>query len=856
MRKKIVIVQGDEYQAKIESASGDGALFSDVYKKARKIVEEIKANNTTQVESVERGSLYSYTHKNYNLKGSNIISFCADRGQGKTSAMCSFATQLKNEYENEFVLVDSIDPSALENGESIIRVLVSRLFYEFKKRYEEKEGELIEEDKKLKIIHLFSEIYTNIDYLKNGQKKAEMLDDLEYLSNLGSSTVLKNNLGELIDLLLPVLGEKNKARYLAVQIDDMDLATGDVMQICEDIRNYFSISNIIVLIAMNQAQMLRLICEKYMRQYEQLLHYEETAWKKCYEMATKYLEKLFPVGHKIVLPQMDNLIAKQRDDLMMLYIKSEKNLEEDSGDVFRDITEECKDIQEQLLCLVYHRTGMIFTKEEDILHPILPHTLRELTHFVKVLDDMDTVNFETLQTDAKEIEKLKKNLAEFKDYFINEWCVLHLKKMTYRDLLHNLEGQARNCNAVYDLVKEFCKTEKIEFTENRDGNVTYHTVQQMIHEKLENLPEVVQAIDILYTITLNDWFATAEETNDEYEKAIEFVELPRELRDGDESEYIIDSDGYEYEMDNFEVDRVTLDKYLNQGRLDAYAARQIELFCVPGTGETAENVICRTEQGYEINQELEELRFDMLHPFQMCANSVCMVTEEQNPEQVSSLNTPVMEETTKIRKEHIAAIRYVYANLDIQKKIRSELHLIHKELAEQKEEKVWGTFGLDVWGKIDEVLQIPYLKIDEKFREKYGLFSEQSMQTLAAVFLASTKNRKNYIGQYEKKVEELVSELSRKIVAAEIQRQRNNGEALELQLNMGEKISEENSLPEIIETKVSGVSKREKLGVLYKKEEDVRSLYKEAIDILNRTETKKEAYEKILEFKRRIAGFR
>ena len=90
----------------------------------------------------------------------------------------------------------------------------------------------------------------------------------------------------------------------------------------------------------------------------------------------------------------------------------------------------------------------------------LPHTLRELTHFVKMLDDMETVDFQkafrvmlgeggAVEIGARlEVEKLKGNLSILKAYYMNYWCGNHLEYSQQR-LIENIEQANQKMEAVY-----------------------------------------------------------------------------------------------------------------------------------------------------------------------------------------------------------------------------------------------------------------------------------------------------------------------------------------------------------------------------------------------------------------------
>ena len=137
--KKIVMYKGDEYRAKTEEKFVEGLFFSDVYKRANSICCEI----IQETEKYLDGNKEAGYQTKYHGMGNNMIAFCAERGQGKTTAMQSYAAYLQDrdpqkkffgeggidKEKYDFVVLDPIDPISLDHGESIVRVLISRLFY-------------------------------------------------------------------------------------------------------------------------------------------------------------------------------------------------------------------------------------------------------------------------------------------------------------------------------------------------------------------------------------------------------------------------------------------------------------------------------------------------------------------------------------------------------------------------------------------------------------------------------------------------------------------------------------------------------------------------------------------------------
>lgn len=488
MGKRIIIDKNEVYRAKTEvciELEGTEVFFTEVYKKTLSIVDEILhelLNCNVECEK-DRG-----TQTKFETMGNNIVAFCGDRGQGKTSAMQSCAALLRHcqsdprKYKSiigdnklihgyMFTILDPIDPSALNHGESILKVLLSRLFILYTQYLKEfpKDKDDVKKQKKT-ILELFQKCYMNIDYINKSKKELEY-DNLEDLFNLGNSSNLKSDLYNLINSILELKCDTQELKKcLIIQIDDLDLAMIDAFQICEDIRNYFSIPNVLVFFAVDNSKLRTRVIDNYIHRFEAILKYlsADYAKQECAQLATKYLEKLLPAGHIILLPNMSTYVAERPSDISVSYFKDENT------DLFKKFTK-CTDIQEQLLKLLYYKTGIIFLKQDGGLHPFLPHTMRALTHFIKLLDNMqDIPRTWSNEADFKAgLEVYAQNLNMMKHYFLNNWC-----------------GSRLN----YD---EYMKIKKLS---------EYYNDSDYIVNDIRRDPNLKEALDILDTIQYNLWF--------------------------------------------------------------------------------------------------------------------------------------------------------------------------------------------------------------------------------------------------------------------------------------------------------------------------------------------------------------
>ena len=173
----ITIKQGEEYQSREENIYQKNSFFAASYRQAADCLKEIIAAN--RLFKGNSGSPcvddQSDAAINQHLLGypNNIIAFCAERGQGKTSAMVSFSKALRelhpstapqaycqdaaeedsclerksdfwktnddfNVQECHFVVIDSIDPTTMECNDSIIKVILSRMFNQFQTEWEKR----------------------------------------------------------------------------------------------------------------------------------------------------------------------------------------------------------------------------------------------------------------------------------------------------------------------------------------------------------------------------------------------------------------------------------------------------------------------------------------------------------------------------------------------------------------------------------------------------------------------------------------------------------------------------------------------------------------------------------------------
>ncbi len=312
------ITIGNESQYKIvleESEKFETSFFKQVYDGAKSNVQEIIVSRIQQNGKAEECDKTNGKGKLNRFKSqktmNNMIGFIGERGTGKTSSMLSFAAALEDsEYikreniEAKFVVMDPIDPTLINDNESILQVIVATLFLDVRQKIQKSNCECSSNYSVL--VQQFDKVFKclkNISSEKVIVKLAEM-DTLEALNELASSTNLRKELKNLIDEYLKFSGKnENEINFLVIPIDDLDLNISNTESMIDEIRKYLMLPNIIILIAAKFEQLADSMEKAYLNEYKDLIK-EKLINIPIQAMAIRYLEKLLPLNRKNYMPNL------------------------------------------------------------------------------------------------------------------------------------------------------------------------------------------------------------------------------------------------------------------------------------------------------------------------------------------------------------------------------------------------------------------------------------------------------------------------------------------------------------------------------------------------------------------------
>lgn len=407
--RKVIFRRGDENRIVIEEGNFREILFQQQYLNAMQSFISV-------CQLQDRMSIKSQT------MGTNIISFCGDRGEGKSSCMYTVRrilnkhdvftfddAEMQNEQEIRYQQfaqeVDAyptyalpvIDPSFFDDEHNILDLVVSQLYQE---AFRDEEGNDIEEsyEESEALLQRFNRVKESMSTLM--KNKREILDNIEDLDRLGESLQLQKKLTELFDEFLKHINKRDakERKKLLICIDDLDLNVNGGYTMLEQIRKYLSSEHCVILIALKIEQMTKVV---------QNALYENSGKNNriigieaCREMAEKYITKMFPAEHRVNMPTVDEIV-NYRVELREAY------------DDAKEPHKEWGTIKEAVVSQIFLKTRYLFYNTEHEVNRIIPRNLRSLRQLLAMLLKMD--NFKKGSRISRE------NQWAFKKYFYYEW---------------------------------------------------------------------------------------------------------------------------------------------------------------------------------------------------------------------------------------------------------------------------------------------------------------------------------------------------------------------------------------------------------------------------------------------------
>ena len=546
----LTIIKGQEFKVVDKHFIGEDDIFLDQYKQAAEMLNTIVNESK---ESAENHFLNEYEN--------NIIAFCGERGEGKSSAMLTFINSLYEDYwedeEGEEEVEDNsndnkkentdkepkrynlfknyrnldkkhfaepiiVDPSQFDEVHNILDIILAKLYRNFSKKYNEN-NRCADEYIINELQDQFQKVYREVSMINN---QAKMLDDeFDYegnigkLSKLGESTGLKEDFQKLIKQYLIFVrksgSEGREKQNLIIAVDDLDLCNSNAYKMTEQIRKYLIIPQIVIVMAVRIEQLEMCVEENTIAGFKGIVgvakQYDQGEQRRInteiQSMSERYVAKLIPKARRIYLPKAQSL-----EGIQVIY-KEKDSINRKGRVIWR--SKENESLVNAVLHLIHRRTGMIFLPEKSGMSYLLPNNLRDMVNWIVLVAEMDNCKKKNV---AKNDIKLK-NVREFSKYFYNEWLTKQVPK-TLGDELRTMEQMNSyhvNMNAKWILSTIYAECDRKEkYAEHNiksDEQSNFWKVMQWIlrFDKVVfdfEAKREVYALKVMYTMKINQWIIT------------------------------------------------------------------------------------------------------------------------------------------------------------------------------------------------------------------------------------------------------------------------------------------------------------------------------------------------------------
>ena len=417
----------------------------------------------------------------------NVIVFDAKWGGGKTRTMLSigeFLAETKQKYTYSFLKDGGADiqnakfytlppvaPAIMEKGQNILQVVLSRLYSRAQNLLKEQSANFDyrndNEKFRSRLVRAFEDCLRGINGIKNPGSE----DSLSVLSlqELSDGMALRYHFHELIQLILNLSsdGADKKNNFLILQLDDADSQIRYGYEVLEDVCKYLMIPNLIIFMSCEMQFMTKVVMQEHLSHFkESVSNPQILIVNDLLRKSQKYLDKMVPPANVIHLPEIETLIEEKGNEIGLSFVQI-VNGEEQS--LIPWARESVCNLQNTILMMIYHKTGIVFCKPQGYLHNFIPRTIRGINQMLYTLGAMEDLPrmedcWSSVQSFANRLEMRnnleEKNLNDFEDYFMNGWLPAKISNPRDRSFLNDFYHSARKNGAVLALeyfYEKYCK---------------------------------------------------------------------------------------------------------------------------------------------------------------------------------------------------------------------------------------------------------------------------------------------------------------------------------------------------------------------------------------------------------------
>lgn len=393
----IYFYRGDENGVVIETKDYDKSIFRNQYTQALQLIGELSERTR------EDGG-----KKEEDIAHPNIIAFCGDRGEGKTSCMMTVRHIIENKnttaYQQltvdlpaielkKFKFLSLIEPSFFDQEHNILELVIGQLFRDFKQY--ERDERVCGSELYMKVLKLFNKVKKCATLLVS--KETNLYDSIEELDELAASMSLRGCLDELIEAYLRLC----ECKLLVITIDDMDYNWQGAYDMTKMLSKYLSGRHCIIMVSVSIQQLVDVVKTSFENDIQ---HKDSSIYFDT--IAAKYVNKLIPLHFRVEMPKILDLCD------MPLRI-----LEKDGSDVAG--VDQNSSVKHTIVDLIFKKTRYLFYNSVQNVSLIVPDDLRSLRHLLGMLLSRD--DYEKNTKNEEKIRKNRENKRIFQSYLYHTW---------------------------------------------------------------------------------------------------------------------------------------------------------------------------------------------------------------------------------------------------------------------------------------------------------------------------------------------------------------------------------------------------------------------------------------------------
>ncbi len=175
----IKIVKGAEFRITVTEEIKEDDIFFSQYEHAAAILDDIVGASARFKDCAD----WSWKHQDFE---NNVIAFCGERGEGKSSAMMTFVNAVYSNREKKSPIFSScrnlentffsepllIDPSQFDDVHNVLDIVLARIFQDFDRRCD-RDARYTDERTRERLLDRFQNVYRYISLINN-QKQCWM----------------------------------------------------------------------------------------------------------------------------------------------------------------------------------------------------------------------------------------------------------------------------------------------------------------------------------------------------------------------------------------------------------------------------------------------------------------------------------------------------------------------------------------------------------------------------------------------------------------------------------------------------------------------------------------------------------